>query len=144
MTDAGDERRRICEERLKASLQREQQLHDDNERLRAEVSRLKAVSVESALGPHTEAVDKAMFDFHRRRGEVLFTQLTELREATLALLQQIDVTDDAEAFDEAIANARAVLTKVTPRVEVNERGHYVVPSDIDVNARLDELAKGKR
>jgi len=39
---------------------------------------------------------------------------TEMREAAARLLAQIDVTDDAEAFDEAIAAMRAVVAKLPP------------------------------
>jgi hypothetical protein len=140
---------RADNERLRAELahnaEREQQAYAlFGEQHRAEVKRLRATACEydCKCGPGF------LCRVHRSIVGELDTQLTELREAAEGIKHSIedaaDDLDEHELLGAIHEQLSAVLAKVTPRVEVNERGHYVVPSDIDVNARLDQLAKVTR
>lgn len=69
----------------------------------------------SDLAAEVRALREELDETNRSRGITELVELfTEMREAASRLLAQIDVTDDAEAFDEAIAAMRAVLARLPP------------------------------
>jgi hypothetical protein len=108
----------------------------------AEVAQLRAELEESRLGPHTEAVDKAMFHFHRKRSEVLFTQLHEVREAAEALAATW--REAAENYPKQsvvlldCANKVAVLAKTRPLAEPKPDEQARPPRSFEINVGLPD------